>query len=115
MSVSVLVSGLTLSAVLLALALADHSQLAAVRDLAADRARSAAVDLVEECAGGDCQPSDVPAGSSVCRTGRVLRVTAAVGWEPHLYRGLTPVTGVHLVDLGHLDSAFFDDLSPPAC
>lgn len=115
MSVSVLVAGLTLSAVLLTLALADHSQLAATRDLAALRARAASVELVEECAGGDCQPSDVPAGAAVCRTGRVLRVTATVGWAPQLYRGLTPVTGVHLVDLAHLDSAFFEGLSPPAC
>lgn len=115
MSVSVLVSGLTLSAVLLTLALADHSQLAAARDLAAGRARAASVDLVEECAAGDCQPSAVPAGSAACQTGRVLRVTVAASWEPLLYRGLTPVTGVHLVDLAHLDSAFFDDLSLPSC
>lgn len=115
MSVSVLVSGLTLSAVLLTLALADHSQLAAARDLAAGRARAASVELVEECAAGDCQPSDIPAGSAVCRTGRVLRVTVTASWEPLLYRGLTPVTGVHLVDLAHLDPAFFEDLSPPSC
>lgn len=116
MSVSVLVAGLTMSAMLLTLALADHSQLAAARDLAALRARSASVELVEECAVGGCQPADVPPGARVCRTGRVLRVTATVGWEPYLYRGLTPVTGVHLVDLAHLDPVdFFKDLSPPAC
>ena len=45
-----------------------------------------------------------------------MPLTAPVDWEPHLYRGLTPVTGVHLVDLAHLDPAdFFKDLSPPAC
>lgn len=116
MSVSVLVAGLTMSAVMLTLALADHSQLAAARDLAAIQARAAAVELVEECAGGGCQAADVPPGAQICRTGRVLRVTASVDWEPHLYRGLTPVTGVHLVDLAHLDPAdFFKDLSPPAC
>lgn len=116
MSVSVLAAGLTMSAVLLTLALADHSQLAAARDLVALRAQSAADELVEECAVGGCQPADVPPGAHICRTGRVLRVTATVDWKPHLYRGLTPVTGVHLVDLAHLDPAdFFKDLSPPAC
>lgn len=116
MSISVLVAGLTMSAILLTLALADHSQLAAARDLAAVRAQSASVELVEECAVGGCQAADIPAGAQVCRTGRVLRVTSAVGWEPSLYRGLTPVTGVHLVDLAHLDPAdFFKDLSLPSC
>ena len=45
----------------------------------------------------------------------MLRVTVTASWAPLLYRGLTPVTGVHLVDLAHLDSVFFEDLSLSSC
>ena len=90
--------------------LADHAELIANRNLAADRAERAVDSFIHRCGSTGCNPQVVNAdradgtvlsGCVYQSSGAsVLRVDASIDWDPRVFTGLTPVTATAAVDLG---------------
>lgn len=90
--------------------LADHAELIANHNLAADRAERAAAAFIDGCGGTGCDSASVnttrPDGTvlSGCVRqppgGPILQVAAQIPWSPSVFTGLTPSSGTHVVELG---------------
>ena len=95
--------------------LADHAELIANRNLAADRAERAAAAFIDGCGGAGCDSAavntsrlDGTALSGCVRqspTGPFLQVAALVPWSPSVLTGLTPSSGTIVVELGGISVA----------
>lgn len=90
--------------------LADHADVITGRNLAAARAERAAAAFVEGCSSLGCDSGDVNAtrldgtilSGCVRQAGgeSLLQVRARVPWNPRVFTGLTPATGMVVLDLG---------------
>lgn len=90
-------------------ALADHAELIANRNLAADRADRAASEFIESCGGTGCDSASVNTTridgtvlsgcASQSSGGAVLRVEARIPWSPTVFTGLTPSSATTAVEL----------------
>ena len=89
--------------------LADHADLIANRNLAADRAERAAAAFINGCAGTGCQSAAVNTARadgtvlsgcvSQSSGGAVLRVKGQIAWNPTVFTGLSPASATSAVEL----------------
>ncbi|MCY3910921.1 MAG: hypothetical protein OXF99_05360 [bacterium] len=89
--------------------LADHADLIANRNLAADRAERAAAAFIDGCGGTGCQSASVNTTRvdgtvlsgcvSQSAGGPVLRVRAQISWNPTVFTGLSPSSATSAVEL----------------
>lgn len=89
--------------------LADHAELIANRNLAADRAERAAAAFVDSCGSAGCDSTAVNTTRvdgtvlsgcvSQSSSGPVLRVEARIPWSPSVFTGLAPSSATTVVEL----------------
>lgn len=89
--------------------LADHAELIANRNLAADRADRAAAEFIDSCGGTGCDSASVNTtridgtvlSGCVGQTpsGPFLRVEARIPWSPTVFAGLAPSSATTAVEL----------------
>ncbi|MDE0217493.1 MAG: hypothetical protein OXN79_13100 [bacterium] len=90
--------------------LADHAELIANRNLAADRAERTAAAFIDGCGSAGCDAAvvntarvdgtDLSGCVSQSPGGSVLRVEARIAWSPTVVTGLSPSSATTAVELG---------------